>query len=77
MKVRIFVYTLAICFISPATPNSAYAETLYAKSSNTKVYEKDYPKSKLIGVVQKGTKVQVLQKTKNPNSTYKCNSDSR
>jgi uncharacterized protein YgiM (DUF1202 family) len=65
MKVKVFIYTLAIYFCGQATHNSIYAEALYVKSSNTKLYEKNSPSSKVTLLLPEGTEVQNLKKSKN------------
>jgi hypothetical protein len=64
MRVKVVVSVVAVYFLSgQLTLNSVYAETLYVKSSNTKVYEKDSPRSKVILVLPEGTEVQNLKKS--------------
>ena len=64
-NIRIISAITVYCLGGQMDLNILYAETLYVKSSNTRIYEKDSPSSKVTQVVPERTEVQALQKAKN------------
>ncbi|KMP10386.1 hypothetical protein UR09_06365 [Candidatus Nitromaritima sp. SCGC AAA799-A02] len=60
---RFFASVLAVYFLGWQMPLT-YAETLFVKSSNTNVYERDSIQSKIVQLVQEGTEVNTIQKSK-------------
>ncbi|KMP10310.1 hypothetical protein UZ36_08010 [Candidatus Nitromaritima sp. SCGC AAA799-C22] len=58
-----FASVLAVYFLGWQMPLT-YAETLFVKSSNTNVYERDSIQSKIVQLVQEGTEVNTIQKSK-------------
>ncbi len=67
-KIGLNPYSLHIfCFVillGLAFPGNLFAETLYAKSSKTKMQESASAKSKVVALLRKGATVRVLEKKK-------------
>ena len=56
--------SLSLVFFVLIFPASSFAETLYVKSANTKLRFSDKVKTSILGVLNKGTAVQVMVKSR-------------